>query len=150
MNIQWQCKFFNDLFAEELYAVMQLRNEVFVIEQNCIYQDADNKDQLSHHLMGWDNTCLISYARLIPPGVAYAEASAGRIVTSPAHRGKGAGKKLISEVILSCYQLFGKTTIKIGAQLYLKKFYESVGFIQTSEVYSEDGILHIQMILRPD
>ncbi|MGE5107238.1 MAG: GNAT family N-acetyltransferase, partial [Sphingobacteriales bacterium] len=136
-----------DLTPHELYAILQLRNEVFVVEQNCVFQDADNKDQQSWHYMGWKDGHLIAYIRIVPPGVAYQYASIGRVVNSSKARGTGIGKKLMQSGIAKTYELFGKVPIKIGAQLYLKKFYESLGFKQTSEIYLEDGIEHIEMML---
>jgi ElaA protein len=118
-----------------------------VVEQNCVYQDADDKDQLSLHFCGWDNKRLVAYTRIIPPGIAYTEASIGRVVTSPAYRKTGAGRQLMQESIGRTFSQFNCTTIKIGAQLYLTKFYQSFGFVQNSEEYSEDGIPHIEMIL---
>jgi len=145
--IKWVLKHFNDLSVSELYAIMQLRNEVFVVEQNCVFQDADNKDQRSHHLMGWDNQKLVAYSRIVPPGIAYDSfPSIGRVVTSPTMRTTGIGKILMQQSIEELQKLFGKSSIKLGAQLYLKKFYESFGFVQSSEVYMEDGIPHIEMI----
>ncbi len=140
------CRFFDELTASELYQVMQLRNEVFVVEQNCVYQDADNKDPQSHHLMIRDNNKLAAYCRLLPPGLAYEQMSIGRVISSPAYRKTGAGKLLLKEAIEACHKLFGEGPIKIGAQLYLKKFYESFGFEQVSDVYLEDNIEHISML----
>lgn len=139
-------KFFNDLLPQELYAIMQLRNEVFVLEQHCIYQDADNRDPHCHHLMIWDGDKLVAYARLLPEGLAYDEMSIGRVISSPQYRRTGAGKLLLENAINSCYELFGRGPIMIGAQLYLKKFYESFGFVKVSEVYLEDDIEHIKML----
>ena len=125
---------------------MQLRNEVFVVEQDCVYQDADNKDLASYHFMGWANNKLIAYTRILPPGVAYTkEPSIGRVVTSPSARGSGIGRELMEKSIEELYKLFGETPIKIGAQLYLLKFYTSLGFQQTSSIYLEDDIEHIEM-----
>ncbi len=149
MQINWQCKPFHQLNTDELYAVIQLRNEVFVVEQKCVFQDADNKDQQCHHLMGWVDQKLAAYARLVPSGVAYSQVSIGRIVTSPGYRKAGAGKALMVQAINTSYQLFGKLPIKIGAQLYLKNFYSSFGFSQTSDMYPEDDIPHIEMVLEP-
>lgn len=137
---------FATLTPYELYAVIRLRNEVFVVEQNCVFQDADNKDQHCHHLLLWDNDTLVAYARLLPKGLAYEEMSIGRIISAPAYRGTGAGKLLVQKALEACKELFGEGSIKIGAQLYLKKFYETFGFIQTSDVYDEDGIDHIEMM----
>lgn len=147
MNINWILKKFVELTPHELYAIIQLRNEVFVVQQNCVYQDADNKDQASYHLMGWKDDKLITYSRIIPPGMAYAEPSIGRVVTSPSVRGNGIGKMLMEESIDQVYKLFDTVSIKIGAQVYLLQFYSSLGFKQTSDIYLEDGIEHIEMIL---
>ena len=147
-NITWGCKKFDDLSPQELYTIMQLRNEVFVVEQNCVYQDADNKDPHCYHLMGLLNNKLVAYTRLLPPGLAYTEASIGRVVSSPSARGGGVGRELMEKSIEQVSQLFGTTSIKIGAQLYLLKFYTSIGFQQTSTVYLEDNIEHVEMILR--
>jgi ElaA protein len=146
-RLNWQCCFFNDLKAAELYAILQLRNEVFVVEQNCVFQDADNKDPFCYHLCGWDDETLVAYTRLVPPGIAYKEPSIGRVVISPGYRNTGAGKALMQNSIEQCKKLFDNKPIKLGAQLYLKKFYESFGFEQNSEVYLEDNIPHIEMIL---
>ncbi len=147
MQVNWICKSFNDLTSHELYAILQLRNEVFVVEQNCPYQDADNKDTGAFHFAGWSDNKLIAYTRLLPSGLSFPDASIGRVVTSPAARGAGIGRELMQRSIEQLYTLFGVVLIKIGAQLYLKKFYESLGFIQSSEMYLEDGIEHIEMIL---
>jgi ElaA protein len=138
---------FNELTPHELYAILQLRNEVFVVEQNCVFQDADDKDQASYHVMAWKNNLLAGYTRLVPGGIAYAEPSIGRVVTSPKMRNTGIGRALMQYSIRTSYDLYGKTTITIGAQLYLRKFYESLGFQQCSDVYLEDGIQHIKMFL---
>jgi ElaA protein len=147
MEIQWLLKRFEELTPYQLYAILQLRNEVFVVEQNCVFQDADDKDQKCYHLMGFNGNRLVAYTRLVPPGVSYHYASIGRVVTSPSARGSGAGRLLMKQSIDYAYQLFGKGPIKIGAQLYLKKFYESFGFEQSGEMYLEDNIPHIYMIL---
>jgi ElaA protein len=146
MHIEWVCKKFDDLTTAELYTILRLRIEVFVVEQNCVFQDADNKDQPAHHLMGFSNGQLVAYTRLLNAGTAYDKVSIGRVVTNPKYRNTGIGKLLMEKSIDYCTTLFGKQDIKIGAQFYLKKFYESFGFIQTSTVYDEDGIDHIEMI----
>jgi ElaA protein len=148
MSIDWKCKQFGDLAPHELYTILRLRNEVFVVEQNCVFQDADNKDQSSYHIMGWNNDSLIAYARLVPAGISYSEPSIGRVVTSPAARSLGMGKKLMKEAINILYATWGKTDIKIGAQLYLEHFYNSFGFQRSSAIYLEDGIEHIEMLLQ--
>ena len=146
MHIHWLLKRFDELSPYQLYAILQLRNEVFVVEQNCVFQDADDKDQNSHHLMGFLDNKLVAYTRLVPARIVYEEASIGRVVTSPSVRRNGAGKILMEQSIDSLYSLFGKVPIKIGAQLYLQKFYESFGFVRISDIYLEDGIEHIYMI----
>ncbi|HEY8660862.1 MAG TPA: GNAT family N-acetyltransferase [Hanamia sp.] len=144
--INWQCKTFSELTNEELYRILQLRNEVFVVEQNCAYQDCDGKDLKAYHLTGWENDTLVAYSRLLPKGVSYPDAaSIGRVVTSPLYRRQNSGRQLMINSIENIYKLFGKVPIMIGAQLYLKKFYESFSFIQTGAVYLEDGIEHITM-----
>lgn len=147
-SIKWILKKFDDLSPLELYAIMQLRNEVFVIEQNCIYQDADNKDKSCYHYMGWREDRLIAYTRILPPGLAYTYSSIGRVVTSPSARGGGIGKLVMEKSIEQIIKLFGNGPIKIGAQLYLLNFYSSLGFQQSSDIYLEDGIEHIEMVLR--
>jgi len=144
-TLKWTCKKFEELSVEELYMVLRLRCEVFVVEQNCPYLDPDNKDQGSLHLMGKTGEQLVAYARLIPPGISYPESSIGRVVSSPSARRTGAGKELMNEAIRITYESFENAPIRIGAQLYLKKFYEELGFTQASEQYLEDGIPHIEM-----
>jgi ElaA protein len=143
--INWYSKEFKNLTPHELYAILQLRTEVFVVEQNCVFQDMDGKDEYCHHIMGWNGDKLIATSRIVPPGIAYEFPSIGRIVTSPAARGRSAGKELVNKSISALNKLYGDSTIRIGAQLYLKKFYESFGFEQSGDVYDEDGIDHIQM-----
>jgi ElaA protein len=147
MSLDWKCKKFDELTPSELYAIIRLRNEVFVVEQNCVFQDADNKDQSSYHIMGWSNDELLAYARLVPAGISYSEPSIGRVVTSPSARSLGLGKKLVVQAINILYTHWGKMPIKIGAQLYLEQFYNSFGFQRTSAIYLEDGIEHIEMQL---
>jgi ElaA protein len=145
----WICKPFADLKPIELYAILQLRNEVFIVEQNCPYQDLDNKDLKAYHLMGTGAGKLLAYSRLLAPGISYSESSIGRIVSSPAARKSGMGKELMQESIKHIRHLFQTDTIRIGAQLYLKKFYELYGFIQDGNPYLEDDIPHIIMLRKP-
>lgn len=147
MQLNWIFKKFDELTAGELYCIMQLRNEVFVVEQNCVYQDADDKDQLSMHLCGWDGKKLVAYTRIIPQGISYTEASIGRVVTSPAYRKTGVGRQLMKESINRCFSQFNCDAIRIGAQVYLTAFYESLSFVPCGSQYLEDGIPHIEMIL---
>lgn len=149
MQIQWQCKHFDELTSHELYAIIKLRNEVFVVEQNCVFQDADGKDQYCYHLSGLAANEIAAYARLVPAGISYPYISIGRVITSPPYRRTGFGKALMVQAINECYRLLGKQPIKVGAQLYLRDFYQSFGFVQTSEMYLEDDIPHIEMLLEP-
>jgi len=142
---RWDCKKFEELSLHELYAILQLRSEVFVVEQQCVYQDLDNKDQSAWHLMGWKSEKLVAYTRLIPPGISYEEPSIGRVVTSPSERKTGLGREAMSISLDMIRELFGESPVKLGAQLYLRNFYCSLGFVQTSEIYLEDGIEHIEM-----
>ena len=143
----WTCKPFAELTPDELYAILRLRSEVFVVEQNCVFLDMDDKDQKSHHLMGWRDSKLVGYSRLLHSGISYVESSIGRVVTSPAARGLGVGRDLLDKSIETLYRLYGKQPIRIGAQCYLIEFYESFGFVQKGEIYLEDGIEHIEMLL---
>ncbi|SRR5579871_261302 len=145
--MEWICKKFDELTSHELYAILQLRNEVFVVEQNCVFQDADNKDQYCYHVMGWQENKLLAYSRILPPEISYSDSSIGRIVTSPNARGAGIGRELVQQSLRVLYNGFGRIPVRIGAQFHLKKFYESFGFIQTSDIYIEDNIPHIEMLL---
>lgn len=144
--MNWILKNFDSLTPHELYAILRLRSEVFVVEQTCVFQDLDNRDQQCYHLMGLRDNLLIAYTRLVPPGLSYEEASIGRVVTSPAARGTGTGKTLMEKSIEEVFNLYGEVPMKIGAQLYLKKFYNSFGFEQLGDIYDEDGIDHIKMV----
>ena len=147
--IDWKLSHFDQLTPAELYAIMQLRSEVFVVEQNCVYLDADGKDLSCHHLMGWQVGKLVACTRLLPPGLSFHEASIGRVTTSPKARGLGIGRQLMQVSMQHIYALYGQVPIHIGAQLYLLAFYQSFGFVPCSTVYLEDGIQHIEMI-KPD
>ena len=146
-TIQWTTKFFADLTIQELYDILRLRSEVFVVEQNCVFLDLDNNDQKAYHTMGWLGNELVATTRLFDKNIMYDDyQSIGRVVGSPRYRGIGLGKELMNYSIQECVKLFGKDPIKIGAQLYLKKFYCEFGFEQSGEVYLEDFIDHIPMI----
>jgi ElaA protein len=146
-TIQWSTKSFADLTNNELYAILRLRSEVFVVEQNCVFLDMDNNDQKAYHTMGWLGSELVATTRLFNLDQSYqGYQSIGRVVGSPKHRGVGIGKELMNFSIQECERLFGKGPIKIGAQLYLKKFYNELGFEQSGEMYFEDLIEHIPMI----
>lgn len=150
MTINWALKSFDELTAAEMYAILQLRSLVFVVEQNCAYHDMDNKDQHCWHLMGWsEDGRLAAYTRLVPAGFSFTEVSIGRVITAPFARGHNIGKELMRRSIDAIYNIWSKVPIRIGAQLYLKRFYESVGFQSVSKIFLEDGIEHIEMLLHP-
>jgi len=146
-DISIQCVPFDSLTPHQLYSIIQLRNAVFVVEQNCVFQDADGKDPYCHHLMIWKEKELAAYARLVPPGIAYEYMSIGRVISNAKMRRIGAGKLLMREAIQQCRALFGTGPIQIGAQLYLKDFYGSFGFRAMGAIYLEDNIEHIHMIM---
>lgn len=142
----WSVKPFAALTPAELYAILRLRSEVFVVEQQCVFLDMDNKDQQCFHLMGWQGELLAASTRLVPPGISYELPSIGRVVSSPLVRGTGIGRELMQRSIYEVKLRWGSYDIKIGAQLYLRQFYNSLGFEQTSAIYLEDNIEHIEMI----
>lgn len=146
-SLKWTYTNFNSLDTGDLYAIMRLRGAVFVVEQNCPYLDADDNDQEAYHLCGWEDKILVAYARILPPGQVFPEASIGRVVTDPAYRKYGLGRTLMEKAIEKTLAQFSVHEIRIGAQLYLEGFYSSLGFKQTSDQYLEDGIPHIEMIL---
>lgn len=147
MAIQHTIKAFNELTTTELYQILHLRSRVFVVEQNSVYLDPDNKDFNSHHLSIYANGNLAAYARLLPAGLSYPnDVSIGRVVSDSAYRGLGLGNKLMNLAVEGCYELFGPSDIRISAQLYLLKFYQSHGFTEVGESYLEDGIPHIEMV----
>jgi len=149
MTLRWITKPFHDLALTELYALLQLRSEVFVVEQTCAFQDIDGHDEPAYHLLGLaDNGNLAAYARLFDAGQSYEQASIGRVVVSPKYRRYGLGRELMRQAIGQCDALFGPQPIKIGAQYYLREFYQSFGFEQQDDIYLEDDIEHIHM-LRP-
>lgn len=139
---------FDELSAEQLYMLLRLRATVFIVEQQCIYQDLDNKDQQSLHLLGYHAENLVAYARILPPGLSYPEASIGRVVTSPEARKHGFGKALMREAIQLCRQRYNGVLIRISAQEYLLAFYSDLGFEAVGVPYLEDGIPHVEMILK--
>jgi len=145
MKPQFEIKRFKELSAEELYFVLRLRSEVFVVEQNCVYQDIDGKDTKALHVLGIYDDKIIAYSRLFAPGDYFDAASIGRVVISDTYRDRKWGHDLIQESIQAISSAFGYGRITISAQLYLKKFYEVHGFVQDGDEYLEDGIPHIKM-----
>lgn len=141
-------KSFHELTTIELYQLLQLRNEVFIVEQTCPYPDLDNKDYKSLHVLGKVHNQIVAYARLLPQGISYSEASIGRVVTSAAVRKSGYGKLLMQYAIEETTKQFNTNEIVISAQYYLEKFYSDLGYKSEGEVYMEDDIPHIQMRLK--
>ncbi len=146
--VRFRCVPFYDLSTDELYDMLRLRAEVFVVEQDCVYQDLDNKDKRSYHLLCYDaENDLIAYTRLVPKGISYPNhPSIGRVVTSDKVRRKGIGKTIMKKSIEEIERLFGQSEIKISAQCYLDKFYREMGFVPKGEEYLEDGIPHVGMV----
>ena len=143
--VNWTIKRFDELTLDELYNILQLRNEVFIVEQNCVYNDTDGKDRSAWHLMAVEDNILIAYTRILPPGVSYSDPAIGRVVTSSSKRRSGLGRELMKRSIETCEKFFGKISITLSAQVYLQSFYESFGFIVIGEEYLDDGILHVEM-----
>lgn len=145
-TLNWEYKHFTALTNKELYTILNLRNKVFVVEQNCVYNDTDEKDLDCWHLCGWQNNVLVAYARIIAPSISYEEASIGRVITHPDFRRFGFGKELMTIAIEKTISQFNVNSIKIGGQLYLENFYNNLGFERCSEEYLEDGIPHVEMV----
>ena len=151
--VSWTSPFFTELSLEQLYAILRARQEVFIVEQNCVFLDADGVDQHCWHVMGWEHRppageILIAYARIVPPAVKYDEASIGRVISTNAGRKQGFGKELMRRAVAKTEELFPGQAIRIGAQQYLEGFYAGFGFQTVSTPYIEDGIFHVEM-LRP-
>jgi ElaA protein len=144
----WRLLAFEDMRVAELYEVLRLRSEVFVVEQRCIFQDMDGADLQAMHLLGVQGGELRAYARCFAPAVKFAEASIGRVVTKPSQRGTGLGHALIDQAISAVSQVWGPQPIRVGAQTYLAGFYAKHGFKDAGRPYVEDGIPHLEM-LRP-
>ncbi len=148
--MNWHTLSFAELTTTQLYQLLKLRVEVFVVEQNCPYPELDDKDILphSHHLLGYDaQQQLVAYARLLAPGVSYPGCSIGRILVAESARGQQLGQQLVEQAIHCCHTLWPDTAIEIGAQHYLQAFYQRLGFQPTSAVYLEDDIPHLDMRL---
>ena len=143
--IQFKIKPFHELSTDELYSVLQLRSEVFVVEQNCVYQDIDGKDQKAIHVLGYSDDVLVACSRLFKPKDYFEYSSIGRVIVKESHRDKKWGHELMRVSIAAVQSLFQETNITISAQLYLKNFYESHGFVAVGESYLEDDIPHIEM-----
>lgn len=147
--ITWQLKSFVELTTIQLYELLKLRVDVFVVEQKCPYPELDGKDHQKdvYHLLGYKGDQLVACTRLLPKGVSYPSVSIGRVAISADHRGGGIGHRLLEESLRTCESLWPNESIEIGAQEYLAAFYERHGFVRTSDMYLEDDIPHIDMIL---
>ncbi|HFI0633742.1 TPA: GNAT family N-acetyltransferase [Streptococcus suis] len=144
--MQWEMKAFDQLSLQELYTILTLRTDVFVVEQACPYPEVDGKDPNCLHLLGMDNGELVAYLRILPAGLSYDEVSIGRVVIKPSHHGKGLGRSMMEQAIHFITNEWEESQIKIGAQAHLEKFYGSLGFEAVSEVYLEDDIPHLDML----
>jgi len=142
----WETKYFNEISTTQLYEILQLRSAIFVVEQDCVYQDIDGKDQKAIHILGYKNNILVAYTRCFKPNDYFEFASIGRVLVKESERKFKYGHALMQKSIAAIETIFNETTIKISAQTYLKKFYESQGFVQIGDGYLEDGIPHIAML----
>ncbi|MCB2288274.1 GNAT family N-acetyltransferase [Clostridium sp. CS001] len=146
--MNWEVKKFNELTGQEVYEILKLRNEVFVVEQQCIYQDCDDKDKKAYHLFGEENGEIVAYLRILKKNISYNEISIGRVLTNKTHRGRGLGKEMMLNAMEFIEKHLGEKTIRISAQQYLFKFYSNLGFVKVSEEYLEDEIPHIEMLYK--
>lgn len=144
--MHFQCKPFQELTITELYAILQVRTDVFVVEQACPYPEVDGKDQQCLHMFLEIEGDIAAYCRLLPPGISYEQTSIGRVLVHPAHRGKGLAQQMMKLAINTIEKEMNETTIKIQAQAYLQAFYEQLGFLVVSDTYLEDNIPHIDMV----
>ncbi|WP_017473478.1 GNAT family N-acetyltransferase [Amphibacillus jilinensis] len=142
----WEAKTFEQLALDELYHILQSRVAVFVVEQNCAYPEVDGIDQTCVHLFAKEGDEVVAYARLIPKGVLDSYASIGRIMVNPTYRAQGYGRKLVDQAIRTITEDWKENQIKIHAQVYLLKFYQSFGFKPISDHYLEDDIMHVDML----
>ena len=145
-ELNFKIKDFNQLSTQDLYAVLQLRSEVFVVEQDCVYLDLDGKDQLAYHVLGYKDLKLIAYARVFKPGDYFSKSSIGRIIVKKTHRRFKYGDHLVKNSIEFIEKKFKEKEILISAQVYLINFYNNLGFVQEGEQYLEDDIPHIKML----
>lgn len=144
-DLAWECLPFEQLTTFALYEILQLRSEVFVVEQDCVYQDLDGHDAAAWHLLGTRGGELLCYARIFSPGLKYPGASIGRVIIRQSVRGEGLGRELMTQAIAACESHWPEAPITISAQHHLERFYGSLGFETVSEPYLEDDIPHVQM-----
>ena len=142
----WRWQHFGDLLPWRLYQIVRLRQEVFVVEQRCCYEDIDGWDQSAVHLLGCDSDGqLVAYSRVFAPGTRFPEASIGRVLTAHSVRGRGIGHALMRQAVSYCNDHFPAATVRIGAQAHLQQFYGAHGFVTRSPEYPVDGIPHVDM-----
>ncbi|MFS4492715.1 GNAT family N-acetyltransferase [Maribacter sp. 2308TA10-17] len=139
-------KTFDELTANELYDLLQLRSEIFVVEQDCVYQDLDGKDQKALHVLGIKNDKIVAYTRIFKAGDYLAQASIGRVLVKKHEREHGYGVDIMKASIKAVEENFSETSIALSAQTYLKRFYNSLGFVEKGGEYLEDGIPHVMMV----
>ena len=144
--MEWKLKRFEELTTTELYEILRVRAEVFVVEQTCIYQDLDEKDKRAYHLYCEENGKVKAYLRILDKGVSYSEISIGRVLTTENNRRKGLAREMMEKAIDYICKDLGENQIRISGQLYLQAFYESLGFQTMSEMYLEDDIPHVEML----
>jgi ElaA protein len=149
MSFHWQTTDFEHLGVDGLYAVLHLRQAVFVVEQACLYQDLDGLDRPATHMLCWEGNELAAYQRCLPPGTSFRESAIGRIVVAPSHRHSGLGQALVERGIRHNLARWPESGIRINAQAYLRAFYSRLGFEPAGDEYDEDGIPHLQMVYRP-
>ena len=147
-QLKWNCNRFNQLNTDELYELIKFRIDIFVVEQSCAYPELDVKDRAidTHHLVAYQNSEIIAYARLLPPGASYPDSSIGRFAVNATQRRQGIGSLLMQKCLQQMSILWANHDIRVSAQAHLKEFYERFEFIQTSDIYLEDGIPHIEML----
>ncbi len=153
MTIRWHWSTFDQLTRDQLYEILRMRQEVFTVEQDCAYQDADGKDPFAWHLCGWsgesESPALLAYLRMVFPGKKYAEPSIGRVLTAASTRGTGLGRELMRRAVENTEREYPHAPIRISAQQHLERFYGELGFERVSDPYDEDGIPHIEMLRLP-
>jgi len=147
MTIEWICKHHSDLGKEQLYALLKLRSDVFVVEQKCAYPDLDGQDLEgdTHHLMGWEDDQLMAYLRLLDPESQGGDVVIGRVITASAGRGKGLGHEMMEQALKQAEKHWPQVPIYLSAQAHLQGYYGKYGFVAVGEEYLEDDIPHIGM-----
>lgn len=148
--MEWKIKKYEDLTVDELYNILKIRNEIFVVEQNCPYQDCDGKDKQAYHLFLVNDNDIIAYTRILKKGVSYEEVSIGRFLVAEKYRGKGIAKEMLSKSIDFIEEVLGEKEIRISAQVYIMNLYLKYGFKKVTDTYLEDGIPHVEMLYKSD